>query len=321
MRGCVIPQYASIGVAVYPDDGESATDIMRHADRAMYEAKKQGKNSYKFFSQEMNNHALRRLTMESELRKAVDNDQIDIHYQPKVDLVTGEMNGAEALARWNFDGEAIAPDVFIAIAEESGLILPLGEFILTKACYQYKSWIDKGLASGKLAVNISARQFMVDDLVQTVAAVLDGSGLSAKFLELEITETTVIQDAEKAVAQMYALRELGVSLAIDDFGTGYSSLNYLKRFPINTLKIDRSFVKDMNSSQQNRNIVQLIIRIAHTLGLKIVAEGVETKDQAEMIKDFKAEDMQGYLYSRPVNAQEFEEMLRKSPNLYESQSD
>ncbi len=309
---------ASIGIAVYPDDGETATLLLQKSDKAMYASKTAGRNVYHFFDESMNAHALERLTLETQLRNAVKSEDIGLHYQPKVNMVTGALEGLEVLARWNLNGKMVPPDLFISIAEQIGLIIPLGEMILMKACRQYQAWIKQGICHGRMAVNISAQQFLMDDLVERVEKILERTGLSVEYLELEITESTVIKDTKKAIEHMQALRDSGIYLAIDDFGTGYSSLNYLKQFPINTLKIDRCFIDDMLKSEQNTNIVLLIINIAHTLGLSVVAEGVETVEQSNAIRNLGAEEMQGYLFSRPLPANDYEALLIENPNLYET---
>ncbi len=307
----------SIGISLFPEDGNTITELMKNADLAMYDAKRSGKNAYAFFTDKMNKDVFNRLTMENELRKSIDNNEIILYYQPKVNLLTGELEGMEALARWFLNDKMIPPDVFIPIAEESGLIIPLGQQILFKACQQYQQWITEGFSIGKMAVNLSSYQFLVNNLILDIKDILQQTKLKACYLELEITEGAVMQDVDKAINQMQEIQNLGVSLAIDDFGTGYSSLNYLKKFPINTLKIDRSFISDMLDSKKDFELVASIVNLAHVLGLRIVAEGVETVEQALKIQSLKAEEMQGFLYSKPLPPDEFKKLMLEKTNLFD----
>ncbi|MDE1464144.1 EAL domain-containing protein [Spartinivicinus poritis] len=302
----------SIGIAIYPDDGDTGPDLIRLADRAMYASKRKGKSTYNFFTESMNSNALERLELETALRKAVEKDEIDLHYQPKVALNTGEYTGVEALARWALNGKMISPQVFIGVAEEAGLVRVLGKNLLYKACLNYKKWVDRGVAKGRVAVNLSPSQFQDERLVAEVEEVLAETGLPADYLELEITESMVIDETEKAIAQMHNLRRIGVTLAVDDFGTGYSSLSYLKEFPINKLKIDRCFINDMLNSKRSKNIVELIIEMAHTLDMEVVAEGVETSEQAEALNSMRGEVAQGFLYSKPLSCEQMEAYLIKN---------
>jgi len=307
----------SIGIAVYPCDGQIATELIKNADAAMYVAKSNGKNHYHFFTTEMKDKALFRLNMETELRQAIKDEVIELHYQSKVDLSTGHFRGMECLCRWNNDGEYISPEVFIPIAEETALILPLGELVLRIACRQGKIWLDKGLLNGRMAVNLSARQFLQSDLLFRIDQILEEAGFPAECLELEITEGTVMEDTDRAIDIMHALQRRNISLSIDDFGTGYSSLNYLKQFPISFLKIDKTFVTDMLKSEKGMNLVSSIINMAHCLDLKIVAEGVETREEADALADLHAEEVQGFLFSKPIGAKEFEHLLYTQQNLLE----
>jgi diguanylate cyclase (GGDEF)-like protein/PAS domain S-box-containing protein len=305
----------SIGIAIYPDDGDCVAELLKNADRAMYESKRIGKNLYTFFTNEMHVEALNRLTLETELRKAIENDEILLRYQPKVNLLSGELDGVEVLARWQLNNEFVPPEVFIPIAEENGQIINLGKKILYTACKQYKQWVNEGLAVGKMAINLSSKQFLIPNLPVQIKTLLTDTGLDAKYLELEITEGTVMEDVDKAIDHMKALQAMGVHLAIDDFGTGYSSLNYLKQFPINTLKIDRCFISDMLTSKMNTDIVDSIIKLAHILGLSVVAEGVETVEQVEMIRALEGEEIQGFLFSKPLNSDDFKQLLIEKPKL------
>ncbi len=299
----------SLGIASYPEDGRSSEDLIKNADIAMYEAKASGKATFRFYTDSMNKDALERLQLEADLRSAITNKEIFLHFQPKVIAQTGAIKGLEVLARWERKGHMVRPDIFINIAEETGMMPSLGTLILTQACTHYQKWVEKGLAHGRVAVNVSTQQFNSDDFIATVQSVLQQTGLAPQYLELEITETAVIGDTEKAIRHMHALRELGVHLAMDDFGTGYSSLSYLKQFPINTLKIDQSFVREMLSDKRSKTIVELIINIAHTLNLDVVAEGVELEEQACVIKQLEGEQLQGYLFSKPITAEEYEKFI------------
>lgn len=300
---------ASIGLAIYPDDGRDGDTLLCCADMAMYHAKEQGRNSFHFYSAEMNESTRERLYLESQLRRDIE-EQKGFHlvYQPKVDLQSNRVNGMEVLVRWEHaELGAVSPVRFVPIAEESGLIVPLGRWVLETACRQLKTWLDNGAPRLKMAVNLSGRQLKQPDLLPMIAEILDQTGLDPDLLELELTESMLMESVEKTIVLMYALQDLGVTLAIDDFGTGYSSLSYLKRFPIDTLKIDRSFVRDLAADRDDAAIVQAIIAMAKTLSLHVVAEGVETEYQLEFLKENGASEYQGYLFSKPVSAREFAE--------------
>lgn len=288
---------ASIGIAIYPEDGSDAQTLIQHSDVAMYRAKEEGRNTYRFFSAEMNAHDLEHLLLENRLRQAIDANELRLHYQPQIDLVTGAICGLEALLRWHHaDFGEIPPGRFIPLAEESGLILEVGEWVLRAVCSQAKRWMEAGVPALRIAVNLSAKQFRQHDLPKMVAAILEETGLDAEWLELEVTETTLMSKADEAVRQLAALRELGVYSAIDDFGTGYSSLAYLKRFPIDTVKIDQSFVSDIPGDPNDAAIAKAVIDLGHSLGLRVVAEGVETVAQADFMKTHGCDGVQGYFY-------------------------
>lgn len=305
----------SIGIALYPNDGDSISDLLRHADMAMYEAKQSGKNKYRFFSNILNDEAAERLRLEAKLRKAVTNDEINIYCQPKIDVNNIVVDGFEVLARWILDGEFISPEVFIPLAERSGCVVQLGENVLRAACKYYKKWDQQGILTGRVAVNLSALQFQNDDLVIRVLEIIESEDVLPDNVELEITEGAIIHDPKKAITHMNALREAGISLSIDDFGTGYSSLSYLKKFPLDTLKIDRSFIMGIEESTTEREIVHMIIKLGHTLGLSIVAEGVETRGQWEILKELKSDSIQGYYFSRPLSVENFELFLVNQNSL------
>jgi len=294
----------SIGISIYPDDGADAQTLMRNADTALYHAKSCGRNNHQFFAQPMNQAADKRLHLENELWRAIAEQQLLLHYQPQVDLLSGKIVSVEALVRWNHPQRGmILPDDFIPIAEESGLILEIGHWVLKTACRQARSWLDQGIDSGDMAVNISAHQFRQPGFASLVQKVLDESGLPAEYLELEITESAVMHSADLAVDTLLALKAMGVKLAIDDFGTGYSSLSYLRRFPIDRLKIDRSFVADLESDAEAASLVSSIIALGQSLGLRLVAEGVETAAQADFLRGKACERVQGFHFHRPASAE------------------
>jgi diguanylate cyclase (GGDEF)-like protein/PAS domain S-box-containing protein len=304
----------SMGVALYPDDGDRAEILLKHADSAMYRAKETGRNNFQFFTAQLNAFITERLELENKLRRALERQQFDLNYQPRIDMHTGCIIGAEALIRWqDSEQQTIAPSRFIPVAEEIGLIVPIGKWVLRTACAQNKAWQNAGLQPFVVSVNVSARQFRQDDLVRTISEVLRETGLDARYLEIELTESAVMHDAEQFVAMLNELNDLGVQIAIDDFGTGYSSLSYLKRFPVDRLKVDRSFVQDIATDADDATIVRAIIALGHNLGLKVVAEGVETEQQLQFLRENRCDELQGYLYGRPLAAAEFEKrMLAKS---------
>jgi diguanylate cyclase (GGDEF)-like protein/PAS domain S-box-containing protein len=302
----------SIGVALYPSDGADARTLLKHADSAMYRAKESGRNNYQFFTRELNALMIERLAMESSLRRALERDQFLLDYQPRVDLGTGRIIGAEALIRWKLPEQGIvAPGKFIPLAEETGLIVPIGKWVLKAACAQNKAWQDAGLAPIVVSVNVSARQFRQDNLVRTVAEVLEETGLGARYLELELTESMVMHDAPQLVAMLGELKRLGVQIALDDFGTGYSSLSYLKRFPVDRLKVDRSFVEHLATDADDATIVRAIITLGHNLGLKVVAEGVELPEQVDFLRLNRCDEAQGFIYCPPIEPTELAARLAK----------
>lgn len=304
---------ASSGVSVYPYDGEHPELLLKNASTAMYESKSSGRGQWRIYSPSMEAKAVASIELEAGLRKAIEKDEFILHYQPQLDLKTGSITAFEALVRWNKAGAMLVqPMDFIPAAESSGLIVEIGAVVLQKACVQAKAMAGFGFNDLRMAVNISARQFRHKDFFKTVAGTLKDSGLRPANLELELTESVIMEDTEEIIGVMFALKALGVKFSIDDFGTGYSSLSYLRRLPIDTLKIDRSFVRNMSASRDDGSIVIAIVRLAHSLRLDVVAEGVETEDDLALLKRLECDRAQGYLISKPMEAAGAEEFLRKS---------
>ncbi len=301
----------SVGVALHPADGRSAEQLLKHADSAMYRAKELGRNGCQFFTAELNERLTEKLAFQRGLSEALERQQFELHYQPRVDLRTGRIIGAEALLRWALPGQGyVSPERFIPVAEETGLILPIGRWVLEQACRQTLAWQHLGLPPLAISVNVSAVQFQQQDFVRSVAAMLIETRLAARQLELELTESVVMHGAAQLLDTLRELKRLGLSLSIDDFGTGYSSLSYLKRFAVDRLKIDRSFICDLREGTDDAAIVRTVIALGHNLGLRVLAEGVETAEQAEFLRANGCDEAQGYWYSRPVPAPRFEELLR-----------
>ncbi len=301
----------SIGVALFPQDGQDVDTLITNADVAMYRSKELGGAVYQFFNVDMSRESHRRVQLEKHLRVALAHHELDIEYQPRVDIVTGRMTGCEALVRWNHPAMgSISPTQFIPVAEESGLIVPIGDWVLHTACAQNKAWQDAGLAPVAVAVNLSARQFLRQDVVAWVMRTLEATGLAPRMLELELTESLIAEDPDKVASTIKQLRAEGVRFSIDDFGTGYSSLSYLKRFPVDFLKIDQSFVKNVGSASDDEAISLAVISLAHSLRLKVIAEGVETVEQRDFLRAHGCDEIQGYYFSRPLPAAQLAETLR-----------
>ncbi len=292
----------SIGIAVYPMDGKSLNEVLKNADVAMYRAKHEGRNTFRFYQREMNTQALSRLHLETQLRHALQKQEFALHYQPQIDLETRQIVAVEALLRWKTVNGTIAPVDFIPLAEETGLIVPIGEWVLETACRQAVAWNALSKTPLRVAVNLSARQFWQQDIVQMVSETLKKVGCSPHWLELEITESIIMERPEESALALGTLTDMGITIAIDDFGTGYSSLAYLKRFPIQSLKIDRSFVLDIATDQNDASIVRAIIALAHSLGLQVVAEGVEEESQLLFLRTQDCDLVQGYYFHRPQAA-------------------
>jgi diguanylate cyclase (GGDEF)-like protein/PAS domain S-box-containing protein len=302
---------ASVGICMHPEEGQDDQAVMKNADMAMYLAKEEGKNTYQFFSARMKPHSIERLALETNLRRAMELDEFTLHYQAKLDFKSGAITGVEALLRWqNPELGSVSPARFIPLAEETGLIVPIGKWVLRTACAQNVAWISEGLPPLRMCVNLSMRQLNDEGLVREIQAVLAETGMDPTLLELEVTESTIMHNAERAVTVLNAIKELGVRLAIDDFGTGYSSLAHLKRFPIDTLKVDRSFIREVPNDNEDKAIAEAIIAMGKTLSLTVVAEGVETPEQQAFLSDRLCDEMQGYYFSTPVAAQDFAELVR-----------
>jgi len=301
----------SIGISVHPEDGTDAESLLAHSDEAMYCAKQRGGNTFQFFAKGMNAFTPARLELENDLRRALSLEQFELYYQPKADVVSGRVASVEALIRWHHPVKGmVSPDAFIPIAEETGLIIPIGDWVLQEACRQARAWQMSGLPPLRVAVNLSATQFRQPNLLGTIRTALEKNNLLPKFLEIELTESAVMTNAEGSIAILKQLSRMGVVVAIDDFGTGYSSMSYLRKFPIDRLKIDRSFIRDLGADPDNTSIVQAIISLAHTLRLKVVAEGVETPAQLAQLKSLGCDQYQGYQFKAPGPAAAIEAMMR-----------
>jgi diguanylate cyclase (GGDEF)-like protein/PAS domain S-box-containing protein len=301
----------SIGVSVYPDDGMDAETLVKNADTAMYQAKENGRQGYQFFKPAMNVRAVERQSIEESLRRALERNEFTLHYQPIINLGSGEISGAEALIRWTHPSRGpVPPGQFIPVAEDCGLILPIGNWVLREACKQARAWQVAGLPLSTVAVNISAMEFRDEHFLQGVSAILDDTGLDPKSLELELTESVLMKRAESTATVLKSLRDSGVQLAVDDFGTGYSSLSYLRKFPIDALKIDQSFIRQITTAPDETTIVTAVISMGRSLKLRVVAEGVETREELEFLHAHKCEEAQGYYFSRPIVAQEFAKLLK-----------
>jgi len=307
---------ASIGIAMYPSDGTDGQTLTKNADIAMYLAKEDGKNGFRFFNKVVKTQSIEGLTLESALRRALERNQLALHYQPKVDMVTGQITGVEALLRWTHpDLGAISPAQFIPLAEETGLIVPIGRWVLNEACAQAMAWQRRGLRPVSMAVNLSPRQFADERLLRDIDAALAASGLPPVLLQLEVTESMVMRNVSRAARMLEAIHSRGIRLAIDDFGTGYSSLSLMKHFPIDTIKIDRSFVRDLPRDSEDRAITQAIISMGKALGMTVVAEGVETIEQQAFLREHVCDEIQGFLFSRPVPPERLADLLRSAPVL------
>jgi diguanylate cyclase (GGDEF)-like protein/PAS domain S-box-containing protein len=303
---------ASIGVSVYPNDGQDAETLIKNADTAMYQAKESGRASYKFFRPEMNVRAVERQSIEEDLQGALERNEFTLHYQPKINLKTGAITGAEALIRWKSSTRGSTPPMqFIPVAEDSGQILPIGAWVLREACTQERTWLDAGLPVPAMAVNVSAVQFQNEKFLEDLFATLKETGLDPRHLELEVTESVLMKHAQFAAAILQILRNRGVRVSVDDFGTGYSSLSYLQQFPLDALKIDQSFVRGINTNPGETTIVNAIINMGRSLNMRVIAEGVETAGDLAFLKAHNCDEAQGYYFSRPVPAEQFARFLER----------
>jgi diguanylate cyclase (GGDEF)-like protein len=292
----------SIGIAVYPFDGRDMDTLIKHADVAMYQAKKQGRNNYQYYSESLNVFSLKLLTTENKLRKALDHNEFMLFYQPQIDILTGELIGVEALIRWlQPDLILVKPGDFIPLAEKAGLIIPIGEWVLRTACSQNVIWQNVGIKPMCMTVNVSSTQFMQSNFVERISQILKETGLNPVYLQLELTEGTLMKNSEDTIKKLHLLKDMGIKVSIDDFGTGYSSLNYLKRLPLSTLKIDRSFIQDLAKNPDDQAITKAIIDLAKNFKLKVIAEGVETKKQLDLLREYGCNGIQGYLICPPIN--------------------
>jgi diguanylate cyclase (GGDEF)-like protein/PAS domain S-box-containing protein len=306
LGGRTVHSGASIGIAVFPQDGGDPMSLMRNADTAMYQAKAAGRGTFRFFDPSMNERAVRRMELEASLRRALENEEFELFYQPKVRIEDGKLCGAEALIRWRqFDGSLVSPAEFIPLAEETGLIVPIGYWVAEEACRQLQAWQDAGLALSRIAINISPFHFQDEELPVRLESIISRTSLSGDALEIEITETAVMGDPQKATHMLERIRALGIEVSVDDFGTGYSSLAYLKRFPISAVKIDRAFVAELGTNPEDAAIIKTIVALAKTLKLEIIAEGVETSGQLVFLGEAGCEVVQGFLFSRPLPAHQF----------------
>lgn len=307
---------ASIGISLYPDDGRDALGLLKSAGAALYRAKQSGGSNYQFYTADMQERALHRLALENQLRWALEREEFKVYYQPQVNIDTRQITGMEALVRWQHpDMGLVLPAEFIPLAEDTGLIAPIGEWVLRTACAQTREWQDSGFKNLHVAVNLSPRQFQQPDLAPVVARMLKETGLDANCLELEVTESSVMKDAESAISTLRELKAMGIRISIDDFGSGYSSLSYLKHLPIDVLKIDQSFVRDMTTDPKDAAIVMAIIQLAHSLQLQVKAEGVETEEQLRFLRLLRCDEMQGYLFCRPLPVEAFEHLLVEGRSL------
>jgi predicted signal transduction protein with EAL and GGDEF domain len=302
---------ASIGISLFPGDGEDEQVLMKNADTAMYQAKEEGKNNFQFYSMALKSHTVEKLALESHLRHAVERSEFEVFYQAKVSIQTGEIRGVEALLRWhNPTLGHVSPAQFIPLTEETGMIITIGRWVIRQACEQIRNWNGQALPPVCISVNLSPRQFSDPELVPFIKRTLVETGIEPARLELEITESMVMHNAERSLKKLNEIKALGIRIAIDDFGTGYSSLSQLKRFPVDTLKVDRSFIRELETEEEDRAITQAIITMGKTLGLTIVAEGVETAEQQSFLSKHACDEIQGYYFSKPIPCAEFERLLR-----------
>jgi diguanylate cyclase len=307
----------SIGISLCPSDGKNADTLLKNADAAMYHAKENGRSNFKFFSQSMNELSLKKMALENDLHKALTKEEFYVYYQPKINCVTEAVIGAEALIRWNHPSKGLVlPGEFIQVAEETGLIIPIGKWVLKTVCSQIKTWQQSGISPVPVAVNLSTVQIRQNDLVQNISEILSETGIDPSYLQLEITESMIMHNEDEADVFLHELRTLGCKISIDDFGTGYSSLSRLKRFSLDALKVDRSFIKDLATSRDDQAITRAIIAMAHSLELRVIAEGVETQEQCHFLKSLDCDEIQGFLFGHPMAKDDFAMILmQQQPNI------
>jgi EAL domain-containing protein (putative c-di-GMP-specific phosphodiesterase class I) len=304
----------SIGISTYPHDGQDEQTLTKNADIAMYQAKADGKNNYRFYSQALNTNTLERLNLEAGLRRALERNEFELHYQAKQDVRSGRITGMEVLLRWQHpDLGTVAPMHFIPLAEESGLIVLIGKWVLRTACRQNMTWQQMGLPRLSLAVNLSPRQFADENMLADIKSILAETGMEASLLELEISESLLMSKSDKTLTLLQALKALGVQIAIDDFGSGYASLARLREFPLDAIKIDRSFIRELADGQRDHELTRTIIAVGKSLSLKVVAQGVETKGQADYLRDNACDELQGFYLNRPMQAEQLLELLKRAP--------
>ncbi|WP_053956487.1 sensor domain-containing protein [Inediibacterium massiliense] len=304
---------ASMGISIYPSDGENADHLIKNAETAMYRAKAKGKNGYQLYTAKMNQKALEKLTIENDMYKALEQKEFVLYYQPQVEAITGAIIGVEALIRWNHPKRGmIGPGEFIPLAEETGFIVPLGEWVIYEACRQGTIWEEKGIEGVQISVNLSPLQFQQKNIIEKIKKILENTGMKAENLEVEITESGAMIDPEFTIDLLKEMKKMNIKVAIDDFGTGYSSLSYFTKFPIDKMKIDQSFIRNIWSDERNKAVVLAIIKIAKSLGLSCIAEGVETQEELDLLIEYECEQIQGYFYSPPISAESFEELYKNS---------
>jgi len=307
----------STGIVIFPGDGDDSETLLQNAERSMYCVKEDGGNNYRFFEASIQSSAINRLSLESELRKAIEREEFVLHYQPQIDLRSGHVVGMESLIRWQHPERGMVPPFhFIPVAEQSGMIVPIGDWVIREACRQNKAWQSAGLDDLRVAVNLSARQFSDRLLIDKIEHALDQSGLDPAFLEMEITESIIMKNIESTIGLLEQMAAMGLALSIDDFGTGYSSLSYLKRFPINKLKIDKSFIDDVITNTDDAKIVEAIIGLSHSLKLNVICEGVEDVEQLSWLQEHQCNEIQGYYFSKPLPADKFEAFVRNRNELF-----
>ncbi|MFZ5966988.1 MAG: putative bifunctional diguanylate cyclase/phosphodiesterase [Bacillota bacterium] len=303
---------ASVGITIYPDDGLNGQTLLKNVDAAMFSAKEKGRNRFEFYTQQLNDKALYQLDMENSLRQAVRNEEFILFYQPQIDLKTGKISGVEALIRWIHPKKGfISPMDFIPLAEDMGLIVPIGEWVFKEACKQHVEWVNQGLPPIHIAVNLSLIQLQHGNFAESIGKILQDTGVESKWIDLEITESTIMDDLDTAIVQLTKLKEMGIKISLDDFGIGYSSLNYLKTLPIDILKMDKSFVKEIAEKSSEAAIAKSVIQLAHNMKMLVVAEGVETTDQLQFLAEHQCDIGQGYLFSKPQQPQFIEKLLKE----------